>query len=88
MLSVFYICMLAPNVREQLQAVFSNLLASTEFSTEIESTKKSPAHANPLAEYICRLSVKSWRCSKTCHLYSCLQNTLSRKCTRKSTSLK
>ena len=41
---------------------------------------KSPAHANRLGEYICRHSVKSQRCSKTHHLYSCLQNIVSSKC--------
>ena len=33
----FYSYMLAPNDREQFKAVFSNLLVSAEFNTEIES---------------------------------------------------
>ena len=37
----FYYCMLAPNDRELFKAVFSNLLASNEFITEIEGRKES-----------------------------------------------
>ena len=36
-----YQCMLASNDREQFQVVFSDLLASVEFSAEIESRKES-----------------------------------------------
>ena len=43
---------------ENILSGVSNLLASPEFSTEVESRKDSP-HAYRLGEYICRLSVKS-----------------------------
>ena len=55
--SVFISCMLKPNDIEQFQAVFSNLLASAEFSSK-SKLRKSPAHVNRLDEYILMLSLK------------------------------
>ena len=62
--ALIYFCMLAPNDRKQFEAVLSTLLASAEFSTEIECRKES-CTCKRLGEYNCRFSVKSKRCSKT-----------------------
>ena len=52
-ISFFYTCLLASNERELFSAVFSSLLASATFNTEIKSRKESYIRKSACLQAVC-----------------------------------
>ena len=77
MLLVVYNCMLRPSDMNSFKWCLVYYICPP---SSVPKEGNSPAQINRPCACICRLSVKSYRCSKTLHLYNRVENSLSRKC--------